>query len=528
MAAEGRTRLSISLRLAALRGWRRALVAAVLGALLTLAMPPLFIVPAAFVSFAGLLWLLDGAAAARHPIRAAFLIAWWFGLGHFVTGIYWIANALLVDAAQFGWLIPFAVGGLSAYFAIYPALAGAAYVAAPGDRAAKILVFAAAWTVAEYLRGTLLTGFSWNLLASVWTFAPAAMQSAAWLGAYGLGLASALLFAAPAAVARRIGGTMRPVRAAALLAIIGASPVLIGTLRLIGAPAAGADVVPDVKFALVQANIPQQLKWRPEQRAEIVNAYLQLTATAASAGATHVVWPETAVPVAIGESEELRQAIATVLQATGAKALIAGTIRFSPRGETPERIWNSVEAVAPDGRVVSVYDKFHLVPFGEYVPLRSVLPIDKITPGAMDFSAGPGPRTISVPGLPPVGPLVCYEAIFPGDVAAHEPRPGLLLNVTNDAWFGDSSGPRQHLAAARMRAVEEGLPLVRAAGTGISAIVDPYGRFLARLDLGRRGVVDGPLPAALPPTVFARYGNVIALVLAALAAVAGMWHGRRR
>ena len=186
------------------------------------------------------------------------------------------------------------------------------------------------------------------------------------------------------------------------------------------------------------------------------------------------------------------------------------------------RLWNSVQAFDRQGNVIDTYDKFHLVPFGEYVPLRGWLPIDKITPGSVDFSAGPGPETIVVPGLPLVGPLVCYEAIFPGDVAKRDPRPGVLLNVTNDAWFGDSTGPRQHFAAARMRAVEEGLPLVRAAGTGISAIVDPYGRVLASLALGRRGIVEGELPVALPPTPFGRFGNGIALILAAVAIAAGL------
>jgi apolipoprotein N-acyltransferase len=185
-----------------------------------------------------------------------------------------------------------------------------------------------------------------------------------------------------------------------------------------------------------------------------------------------------------------------------------------------------VQAFDPAGRIIGTFDKFHLVPFGEYVPLRKWIPIPAIAGGGFDFMAGHGPATMTVPGLPPVGPLVCYEVIFPGAVTAPGHRPGLLLNVTNDAWFGDSSGPRQHFAAARLRAIEEGLPLVRAAGTGISAIVDPYGRIVARLDLNREGVVTGPLPEALPPTVFGRLGNGIALALAFACAVAGI--GLRR
>jgi apolipoprotein N-acyltransferase len=244
-------------------------------------------------------------------------------------------------------------------------------------------------------------------------------------------------------------------------------------------------------------------------------------------GATHVVWPETAVPVALGRATDVREAIAAILTGGNAKALIAGTIRLNAPGAGPIRAWNSVEAIDPSGRIVSTFDKFHLVPFGEYVPLRSWIPIEAIAGGGFDFMAGPGPATMTVPGLPLVGPLVCYEVIFPGAVIAPDTRPGLLLNVTNDAWFGDSAGPRQHFAAARLRAVEEGLPLVRAAGTGISAIVDPYGRILARLDLNRQGVVAGPLPEALPPTLFARLGNGLALALAAAVAALGLWQGRK-
>jgi apolipoprotein N-acyltransferase len=180
----------------------------------------------------------------------------------------------------------------------------------------------------------------------------------------------------------------------------------------------------------------------------------------------------------------------------------------------PPRVWNSVHAIDESGRIVATYDKVHLVPFGEYVPLRHILPIDKITPGTSDFTSGAGPHTLMLPGLPPVSPFICYEAIFPGALVADtHPRAQWLLNVTNDAWFGQSAGPHQHFASARLRAIEEGLPLVRAANTGISAVVDPYGRVLARLDLGREGVLDGPLPAALSPPPYARLGGLALLIL---------------
>ena len=512
-------------RLATCRGWRRAAIATLLGAILTAAMPPLFLVPAAFVSFTGLLWLLDGARAETKPIRATLIVGWWFGFGHFVTGLYWIANALLVDAEQFGWMIPFAIGGLSAYFAFFPAFAAAAYGAVRGPRVARILVFAAVWMLAEYLRSVLFSGFSWNLLATTWTFAPIAMQGAAFLGAYGLGLASVLLFAAPAAFGN--DARNRPLRSAVALAIVGLLPMLVGAGRFALAPRAGADTVPGVRLALIQGNIAQQMKWLPQERANIVQIYLDLTAQAVRQGATHVVWPETAAPVALERAGEVRAAIAAILTGGNAKALVAGTIRLSPENALKPEAWNSVQTFDALGRVIDTYDKAHLVPFGEYVPLRGFMPIERLTAGSVDFSAGPGPETIIVPGLPLVGPMICYEAIFPGAVASREARPGLLLNVTNDAWFGDSTGPRQHFAAARLRAVEEGLPLVRDAGTGISAIIDPYGRVLARLELGQRGIVEGPLPSALSPTLFGRFGNRIALAFASLVLAIGLWQGRK-
>jgi apolipoprotein N-acyltransferase len=513
----------LSVRLSRLAGVKRAMAAILLGAILTASMPPLFVLPAAFIAFIGLTWLLDGVRAEKRPFRAALIVGWCFGFGHFTTGLYWIANALLVDAAHFGWLIPFAIGGLSAYFAVFPALAAAAYALAPGSRAARIVVFAGAWTLSEYLRSTLFTGFSWNLLGTVWTFAPVTMQGVAFIGTYGLGLASVLMFAAPAI----LNGSRRSTYIASILALIGFVPMVAGAVRFASAPSVGSDSVSGVKLALIQGNISQQMKWNPEERIRIIQTYLDLTSQAVKDGATHIVWPETAVPVALDRAADIRAAIAAILGSGNAKALIAGTVRLSEPDAKTFQAWNSVEAIDATGRVIDTYDKFHLVPFGEYLPLRGWLPIDKITPGSVDFSAGPGPETIEVPGLPLVGPLVCYEVIFPGEVAKRDPRPGMLLNVTNDAWFGDSAGPRQHFAAARLRAVEEGLPLIRNAGTGISAIVDPYGRVLERLDMEQRGIVEGDLPQALAPTPFSRFGNRLALGLAAFAIAIGVLSGRK-
>jgi apolipoprotein N-acyltransferase len=254
---------------------------------------------------------------------------------------------------------------------------------------------------------------------------------------------------------------------------------------------------------------------------------LELTKTPGFADRTHLVWPESAVPFALDNDARLRLAIAAVTPRGG--LTITGALRVANDAARGVRVWNSVHAIDGAGALVASYDKFHLVPFGEYVPLRRYLTplgVEKITAGAIDFTAGPGPATLDLPGLPSASPLICYEVIFPGEVVAPGKRPGWLVNLTNDAWFGITAGPHQHFASARFRAVEEGLPVVRAANNGISGVIDAYGRVTAHLALGRRGVVDAALPAALAPTPYARYGDM-SLAALALIALGLAWALRR-
>ncbi|MCH7710227.1 MAG: apolipoprotein N-acyltransferase [Proteobacteria bacterium] len=510
-------------RTAALAGWPRRLVAVGLGVLATAALPPLFAVPLLVVAFTGLVWLIDGAGAARSPARAAFAAGWWFGFGHFFTGLYWITNSLLVDADRFGWLVPFAVSGLSAGLAIFPGLAAAAVRLSGARGAGRVLALAVAWTAVEWLRGHILSGFPWNLLATAWVFSDAVSQTVAVIGAYGLSLLTVALAAAPATLGDRLGGGADAGRGRRWAAVV-VMTVLFGGLwaagevRLASAPAEGSDgsMVPGVRLRLVQANIDQRLKWSPSERAANFGKYLSMTKGPGFEKVTHVIWPETAVPYIVARDAEARAAIAAVVPPKG--LLISGAIRATAAGVKPFEVWNSAHAIDQSARIVGTYDKFHLVPFGEYMPLRGVLPLQKITPGAVDFSAGPGPRTLALPGLPPVSLLICFEVIFPGNVLDRGNRPRWLLNLTNDAWFGESTGPYQHFAAARLRAVEEGLALVRSANTGISAVIDPYGRVIARLDLGVEGVLDSPLPLPLEGlTPYARFGDWIFLGLLAIA-----------
>ena len=506
--------------LAGLAGWRRWTVAALAGAVATLALPPFHFLPALVIAFVALMWLLDGAAAGPRPLRAIFALGWWFGFVHFITGLYWISNALLVDAATFGWLVPFAVAGLSAYFALFPALA----VMLAGRAAAgwpRALALASAWAGAEYLRGLLLTGFPWNPVGSAFAVGPELMQAAALGGAFGLSLLAVLVAALPAALAQpgRAGRI-----ATALALVIVAAMWAGGALRLAAVPVAdGAGP----RMRVVQGAVDQAVKWDRARARGHFESYLALSRAPGRDGRAPdvVIWPETAVPAVYDGNGSFSKALAQALAPDG--TLITGVIRRDGRG-AQLRLWNSVIAVNGRGQLLATYDKHHLVPFGEYVPLARFNPVPKLTEGRRDFSAGPGPMTVALAGVPAFSPLVCYEVIFPGRVVAPGSRPAFLLNLTNDAWFAISTGPYQHLAAARLRAVEEGLPLARAANTGISALIDAQGRVRARLGLGRRGVLDFTLPAPVAPTFFARFGNGPVLIAAFVLLVIGTFAGRRK
>jgi apolipoprotein N-acyltransferase len=503
-------------------GWKRVAIATGLGVVAVAALPPFYIWIALFVAFTGLVWLIDGA---RTPL-AAFFTGFWFGLGYFVAGLYWIANALLTKPDEFGWLAPIAPVALSALLAIFPAAAAAVTKLSRAGGVGRVLVFAGSWTLFEWVRSWGFSGFPWNLVGSVWTFSDAMIQVSAFIGTYGLGLLTVIAAAMPATLVP--GGDRSGARAAGPRPLVAALAVLAlawasGAMRLTLAGPVGT--VPDVHLRLVQPNIPQTEKWQPELRGQHFLSQVRMSALPGKPQPTHVIWAEAAAAFFLAETPE---ALALLAEATPETGLaMVGTLRRSPPG-TPHEIWNSLLAVDRSGRVVASYDKSHLVPFGEYVPLRSVLGLSSVAAGTADFSTGTGIETMSLPGLPLLSPLICYEVIFPARVADRGQRPRWLLNITNDGWYGQSPGPYQHFASARLRAVEEGLPLVRVANTGISAIVDPYGRVLDELPLGAEGLIDGPLPLALAaPPLYGRFGNAVVFVMIALVAAAGFAIGSR-
>lgn len=522
----------------ALTGWRRRLLALAAGAASAVAMPPLGFPWVLFLTFPILVLLLDGAARVprkRSRFVAAAWIGWWFGFGYFLAGLWWIGSAFLVEAEAFAWMIPFAVAGLPAGLAIF--FAGATAFAAalwrPGP--ARILALAVGLSTAEWLRGHVLTGFPWNGLGYALAYDTVFMQSAALIGVTGLGFLAVLVFASPAALvcdgrwAGR-GCAAVPVAGLGVLVAIGA----YGALRL-NAAGESTPASPPTPLRLVQPSIDQADKWKPELAATVFETYLRLSEQPPADGGPLpdglvVVWPETAVPFLLADAPVALEAIADVLPPQG--RLFTGSVRLvrNPSAANGADYYNSILQVTPDAAVATLYDKVHLVPFGEYLPFQDFVErigLEQLTQLPGGFSAGTERATLRLDGLPALSPLICYEIIFPGAVVEEGDRPAWILNITNDAWFGHTPGPYQHLLQARVRAVEEGLPVVRAANTGISAVIDPHGRLVHSLGLGESGVIDAALPEAADPPPYARAGD-LPFAAALLLSLGGLLLGGRR
>ena len=492
-------------------------------------MPPFFLSPVLFLTLPVLVWLIDGAAAAglsrRQTVMRAAGAGWWFGFGYFLLGLFWIGEAFLVEAEVFAWLLPFAVLLLPAGLALFTALAAGAARLAWSPGIARVLVLALALASAEWLRGHVLTGFPWNVLGYALTWPLPLMQSASVFGIYGLTLLCVAIFAGPLVlIADASAGPARTraiVRAVALALVPLLTLYGLGIWRLSTGPAPMLD---NVRVRIVQASVPQRDKWRPDKQRQIFEDQLALSRRDAAgrqddlAGITHLIWPEAAMPFLPLEHPEALAAIGDLLPA--GTQLLSGALRLKkpPSGAPTREGYNSLMVFGDTGRLEQTYDKIHLVPFGEYLPLQALLEsigLEQLTRWRGGFASGPVPRPLlSIPGLPPVGALICYEAIFPTAIVQGEQRPGLLINVTNDGWFGDTTGPWQHFHQTRVRAVEEGLPIIRSANNGVSAVIDAQGRVVAMLNLNARGVIDSQIPASIGATVYATAGDSTFLILA--------------
>jgi apolipoprotein N-acyltransferase len=504
-------------------GWRRCLIASIAGAVSALAMAPFDAWPVLFLTFPVLVWLIDGSGHSRWGgVAVAAWTGWWFGFGYFVAGLYWIGYAFLVDAPTFGWMLPFAVLGLPAILAFYTAF-GAALARLMWTRGAlRVLALAVALTAAEYLRGHLFTGFPWDALGYAIASPLALAQSASLVGLWGMTFIAIAVFATPATLADDPAETPRP-----------ALPLLLGIAVLIGLAGYGASrlhrnqtrLVDNVHLRIMQPNLQQDVRFNYAARQQVMSRYVGLSDRASGQNplgmkdVTHLIWPESAFPFFLAREPDALAQI-TQLLPQGA-VLITGAVRAAePHNPAEPAAYNSIYVIDHAGSILALYDKVHLVPFGEYLPFRPLLErlgMQVVTKQIGGFKAGDRRRLIAIPGTPPALPLICYEIIFPDDLVPAGARPGWIVNVTNDGWFGISTGPYQHLQQARVSAIEEGLPLVRAANTGISAVVDPVGRIISSLPLGEEGVVDSPLPRSIHAPLYARIGDVPVAVMVAVA-----------
>ncbi len=470
---------------------------------------PFYLFPFLLIGYACLVALLDGAAEDARRLRAAAVIGWGYGFGLFFVGLHWIGHAFLVNAQAHAWQMPFALVLFPAFLAVFPVMAtvAAALLWRPGP--GRVFWFAACFILAEWLRGHVLTGFPWNVPGYGWGASEAMLQTASVFGIYGLSLFTVLFGASLVLLVPRMRLTAIPLALALLFTLFWGG----GALRLANAT---AETVPGVQLRIVQPATPQGEKYAQDLRAGNWQRLADLSLAPAEIAPTHIIWPEAAVPVfgLIRESggqqsmdSDGNRIISGIVE-NGA-VLLTGAVKLTGEGDD-FAYYNSLYAFGSNG-LIAAYDKFHLVPFGEYLPFEpalTALGLTQIAGGVSGFSAGPGPRTFEIQGAPSVSPLICYEAVFPGEVTG-TPRPGWLVNITDDTWFGPNAGPLQHLLIARVRGIEEGLPIVRAANAGISVIADAHGRIHQRLELGQRSYIDGPLPVALAPTLYARFGGPI-------------------
>ncbi|MEO0791850.1 MAG: apolipoprotein N-acyltransferase [Pseudomonadota bacterium] len=521
------------------------------GLVSALAFAPTHLAPALFLTLPALLILMRGAASGLvtqdagdavtapdgNSLRRAFLTAWAFGFGLHLVGLHWIGNAFLVQADVFAWALPFAVTLMPAALALFWGFAGLVIAIVPATRVAPWLTFALAVAGIEWLRSVIFTGFPWNVIGYALAWPVELMQLLSVVGVHGATLLAVVIALLPIVMWRWLENS-NACRAwprwqlAGLTGLAGALPVVLlaifGAVRL---ATASVDPVPGVKVRIVQPSIDQRRKWRPDAQRAIFEEHLALTAQESLAGITHIFWAEAAMPFRPLEVQGLAGRLATVIPDNS--YLVAGILR---RGDRPDAtdglvpvdrpVYNSAAVFDRAGRAIGLYDKIHLVPFGEYLPFPgflSAIGFETLVRQRGGFTPGPRPRRpMLIPGLPPLEMLICYEAIFPHEVARGRARPSLLVNLTNDGWFGTLSGPYQHVLQTRARAVEYGLPLIRVSNNGVSGIVDPYGRMSSQLDLNVIGFVDGGIVMPLEPTLYARVGDSLAAGLALIILMIGI------
>lgn len=553
----GQNKIGIIEKISGLDWKARAILAFMIGSMSLLAMPPFFYWTILFVTMPVLVLLLDGCAMqTSHRLKSAAFVGWSFGFGYFLAGFYWVYHAFLVEQEKFGWLIPVVVPLLPALLALFYALACVLAVRFWAAGAARLVALALSFAVVEWVRGHIFTGLPWHIFGYSLTSSDSLMQAAALFGVYGLTFLAIVLFTSPLLLwhdklafhqvfnaqvseknAKRRslswGQSMWALRQGRFfLAVMGVFIALLlwGSLRQWFDPGAN----PSVTIKIVQPNILQKDKWNRQKRQEIMQRFLKLTQQAVSdiaqkdaslnqstglktaADKTLVIWPESAMPFLMLRDKAFIQKVSAILPKNS--YWLTGNVRLEER-DGKRYFYNSLLLLDDSGQWLEGFDKKHLIPFGEYMPLKSVfslIGLGQMANAHGAFTVGQKPRYIKRNGVPAFAPLLCYEVIFPGEIIEKGTRPEWLLNLTNDAWYGLSDGPYQHMHYARVRAVEQGVPMVRAANTGISAIINVYGKVVAFLHLGQSGVVTEKLPRKISSTLYARYGGWMFVFILAL------------
>lgn len=475
-----------------------------LGAISALGFAPTLFFPATILGFSTLFIVLN---QVEYSYKRAFLETWAFFLGYFVVGLYWIALSLHVDWLKFGWLFPFAAVGLPAFLSLFSGVGAIIFrwVTQGSRDFGSLLIAALCFSGVEYTRGHVLTGFPWQLTSDMWFFCDTIPQLFAFLGTYGVSLLTTILLMLPGYFYFRCGALKGFIKSFGIIGLFLLSGHYYGKFHI----GQGSKVFHNqFELIVVQPNIPQVLKWKPELFEEHIHHLMTLSDRAQSHVRKVIIWPEAASPFAIDGPGSLPRHLGKILKP--GDVLITGAPRYSYDNDQ-KRLHNSMLAIGSKGEILAQYDKVHLVPFGEYVPGRAFLPegISKISAGSTDFTPGINHKTIDIQNIPSFSPLICYEIIFPAELIDEAQRPDWLLNLTNDAWYLNSSGPYQHFHMTRARAIEEGLPVVRVANTGISAVIDGKGRVLARLEYGQEGALISALPMPEPPTFYSQYRDWI-------------------
>ena len=472
-----------------------------LGSMAVCALPPFYIFPLLVVALSFFMTFLQRAESKK----SAFALGYAFGFGFFSAGLSWIINAVMIEPEETGWLAPviyLASGAFFGLFCAFPALFSFKFK----NIYAKIIVFAASWTIFEWIRSFFLTGFPWNLLGTSLAFSNELIQFASVCGTYGLSFLVVLFCCMPVALKKNLKSFLI---VALVMSAIAVGIFSFGYYRL-----GKADKEPtEYKVRIVQPSIPQRLKWSRDSVAQNFAKYVEMSAQEGKDSVDFVVWGETASPY---NPKVLPEYVGEFMKAVPQDGyLLFGVLDYELlQGDYLHK--NSMLAMNSSGEVVDSYDKMHLVPFGEYIPFRKYLPdaIRPVTNIIGEFKAGEEHKVIKLSdNKPAFGALICYEIIFPAEITDAQNRPEWIALLTNDGWYGMSMGPYQHFVAARMRAAEEGLPIIRSANSGISGIIDSYGRTVQKLDLYEDNILDGYIPKAIAPTIYSQFSNILVLVI---------------